>query len=182
MTTQLSDKRRALARQRKQIAIAELDGWVPIDGHPGYWRKNVGGLHRIRGLEFEAGIRLKDDDVHPLPDYLGDLNEMHRVIMAQPRDVRRRINQALCATLRDDDPSYMGNFLDRVINATAAERGDAFLAALTSPTAVPDFDFVLINAPVAPRTADNNATADTVRVRGLPGRTMKEVGRRGRAV
>jgi len=60
-----------------------------------------------------------------LPDYLNDLNAMHEAIMAQPQEVRARINFTLAESFR---PKKW--ILDQAINATAAQRAEAFLKTL----------------------------------------------------
>ena len=60
------------------------------------------------------------------PDYLHDLNAMHDAIMSQPQEIRMKINDTLMHLI-DAEAPYC---LDRTINATAAQRAEAFLKTI----------------------------------------------------
>jgi hypothetical protein len=93
-------------QEAKRIAIAEACGWTQNKHNSRYWTSPLG----------------ESTMVTPFPDYLNDLNAMHAAIMAQSDDSRVSINHTLMEMLRPDEKLI----LDRTINATAAQRAEAF--------------------------------------------------------
>lgn len=84
------------------------------------------GIRFVNGMWVGVAPLSKSDLAFPLPDYLGDLNAMHEAVMAQPQDVRMKINDRLMHLI-DSTAPYC---LDRTINATAAQRAEAFLRVI----------------------------------------------------
>ena len=96
----------------QRIAIAEACGWSNI-------HKAENGTSLMGWWHGPPRTSLV------IPDYLNDLNAMHEAIMAQPQDVRARINFNLAESFR---PKKW--ILDQTVNATAAQRAEAFLKTL----------------------------------------------------
>lgn len=94
--------------QEINIAIAEACGWYC----------------NTRGMWFRPPSSNMTEE--PLPSYTTDLNVMHGAIMSRPQSERISINYKLGTMLKEQD-AY---FLDRCINATAAQRAEAFLRTL----------------------------------------------------
>lgn len=105
-----------MTTEQQRIAIAEACGWTDITwfrlhaGNEDYWGSKCIGRD-------EYATR------HRIPDYLNDLNAMHEAVMAQPEVVRVKINGTLMDMLHPES-AYI---LDRTINATAAQRAEAWL-------------------------------------------------------
>lgn len=97
-------------------AIAEACGWRQIQtgARAGMWRRS----------DISGSVLLADGSWPA--DYVNDLNAMHDAIIAQPRELRIRINGALMGMMCPEAALV----LDRTINATAAQRAEAFLRAL----------------------------------------------------
>lgn len=90
--------------EAQRIAIAEA-WWTPTPD--GWWTKDPAGI---------KGPRFTD-----IPDYLNDLNAMHEAITSLPAEQIRRYRfhlRAMCGTYEE------------AIDATAAERAEAFLRTL----------------------------------------------------
>lgn len=99
--------------EQQRIAIAKACGWAfinQVDKYP-------------HGLPPDDR---KDRYTSPLPDYPTDLNAMHEAAMAQPPDVRSKINDQLIRMMPATEPYQ----LDKTVNATALQRAEAFLRTL----------------------------------------------------
>jgi len=115
--------------EQQRIAIAEACGWNGIKwqrlhaGNEDYW-----GSKAIGRDEFATR--------HRLPDYLNDLNDIHRAVKTLSRNHRNIYLNILCELTREDD-------MDDVdadfawCDATAPQRAEAFLRTLNLWTAEP---------------------------------------------
>jgi hypothetical protein len=93
----------------QRIAIAKACGWE-ICGHAAY-------------KHFRRGACVCD--IPTLPDYLADLNAMHEAITSLPDEMRCAFNAELMEQFKD---CRYG--LHLALNATAAQRAEAFLRTL----------------------------------------------------
>lgn len=95
--------------EAQRIAIAEASGFLRVPGR-NLWSRH----HLCLGEHFTA---------KRLPDYLSDLNAIHEAWKTLPRDKQCAFSLKLhevCGT----------NQLNHVVNATAAQRAEAFLRTL----------------------------------------------------
>ena len=113
------DKEGRVKPERIRIKIAERCGWK---------RGQIKEYSFVNSGDEIARERWFTPDGIPtrkLPDYPNDLNAMHEAIMALPDTVRLSFNHNLMNILHPNDAFI----LDRTINATAAQRAEAFLRA-----------------------------------------------------
>jgi hypothetical protein len=96
-----------LSNEEKRVKIAEIDHWVKITS------PNISG-----GVSVSFRRGRHHVGVHNLPDYTGDLNEIHSAIMSQS-DLFRK---AMRLYLWEGTSQMSAHF------ATAEEMADAFLA------------------------------------------------------
>lgn len=102
----------------QRIAIMEELGWSQIEDRSEALMMPEGTC--LVGYPPKGAIVGKKQE---LPDPIHDLNVMHEAVMGQPVETRDKINCRLCAILDSDK----ANILDQVINATSAQRAEAFL-------------------------------------------------------
>ena len=106
---------------QQQRAIEKACGWI-----------RESGVMRYDGGEFPWTIWRKDGKTHnSFPDYLNDLNachEMEKVLnYEQMIDYSRHVGKAVTSHL----PASRAAWMDfKLINATAAQRAEAFLRTL----------------------------------------------------
>ncbi len=107
--------------EQQRIAIAETCGWKITETAVTYPNGLVIGFHPP---EYVREVFLK-----ACPDYLNDLNAMHAAVMSLPdRNAYLRELQIVTADWKNDPED--DHWLDRMTDATAAQRAKAFLKAL----------------------------------------------------
>jgi hypothetical protein len=97
-----------MTHEQQRIAIAEVRGWTKI------WK----GSENIYGI---------NNDLHTcIPHYPSDLNAMHEAVMSRTLDER----QLMTLELKRMIGFSKMRTEDFCVNATAAQRAEAFLRAL----------------------------------------------------
>lgn len=102
--------------EAQRIAIAEACGWNHICR---FDMVSVGGKKSTNGQPPEGG------DLIPLPDYLNDLNAMHKVEKVLKGEQRNKYWELLCLTV-----PLSGDNSTNAWAATAAQRAEAFLRTI----------------------------------------------------
>lgn len=117
--------------QEKRIAIAEFDGWK-------VWQCNNHGTikyfpaeHKAEGY-WEIGIRMPDYrlDVSNLPDYLNDLNAMHKAEKKLTSNEFQVYFDSLVSMIAVSAENPRHGDYPRVVHATASQRADALLLTI----------------------------------------------------
>lgn len=86
---------------------------------------------KARGVKKGDGRPLKPlKDLTGLPNYLSDLNAIHNVVMSLTANQRDMVNLKLYEIVRGDYDYSEIYDMDATINATAAERAQAYLETI----------------------------------------------------
>lgn len=108
--------------EEKRKAIAKLSGWT----HEPAGKDSF-------GVAYAEFWRNEHATITALPDYLNDLNEIHKAVMSLTKEQREMVNHMLWQFFDISDTSD----LDKAINATASKRADAFLEYMLEPDQKP---------------------------------------------
>lgn len=113
--------------QAQQRAIAIACGWKDIVRTVDHRKELVGvnthNMRLVHGGEYVESIL-------PIPDYLNDLNAMHEAVMALPSNTRDLVNLKLCEITAGNFDHSETHDMDAALNATAAQRAEAFLKTI----------------------------------------------------
>lgn len=119
------DKWTKLTPEQQLVKMAECDGWV--SNGAGYWHKNG----EVRALYYESyDGEGRAEDIHKLPDYLYDLNEMHEVEKQIPLAYLEKYWDNLKKICTNPRFLEIGVIASNAISATAAQRAEAFVLTM----------------------------------------------------
>jgi hypothetical protein len=106
--------------EQQRITIAEACGWTKISD----WKAaGINGQHPTEPW------------TEVIPDYLHDLNAMHKAVKTLPQNIKPRYFACLCFVVRG---AISLNGYSKATEATAAQRAEAFLRTIDKWTTNPN--------------------------------------------